>query len=187
MTPPVVLDASAALAVALGEPPRARVVSSLVRAVSDGGTVLVPDHFWLEFVNVLVKRHRWTGDAVLEAVHLFDTFEPRTVPVDRPMLLAALDLTERHRLTPYDATYLAIAAAEDAWLLTLDVELAAAAVDRAMPAEPGHRLHEPPAVYEHEVTWPRYKEAAAYLAKLRADALRDYERESPSAVPGPRR
>jgi hypothetical protein len=75
-------------------------------------------------------------------------------------------------LTAYDAAYLALARTEDADLLTLDDELALAAGDRAVPIGDDHRLHETPAVYEHQVTWPMYKEASAYLAKLRADALR---------------
>ncbi len=33
-----------------------------------------------------------------------------------------------------------------------------------------HRTAETSAPYEHEVTWPNYKEASAYLARLRADA-----------------
>jgi len=34
------------------------------------------------------------------------------------------------------------------------------------------KLSETPAVYEHDVTWPNYKGASAFLAKLRAEAAR---------------
>ena len=70
-------------------------------------------------------------------------------------------------MTPH---YLALATAHGAQLATLDRTLAAAAFD-PITFDGSHRLHETPAVYEHDVTWPRYKEASAYLAKLRAEAL----------------
>ena len=60
-------------------------------------------------------------------------------------------------------------------LATLDRALARAAGSRARflgPGDPGHRLSEPPAAYEHDVTWPNYKGASAYLSKLRAEAAR---------------
>ena len=44
-----------------------------------------------------------------------------------------------------------------------------------------YRLHDAPAVYEHDVTWPNYKEASAYLAKLRTEALAGRSRTSTEA------
>jgi hypothetical protein len=85
---------------------------------------------------------------------------------------AQVDLVERHRLIAYDAAYLALALQLDAQLLTLDLRLAAAAGPRAIPIEDGHYLAEQGRTYEHDVTWPDYRGASAFLAKLRADAAR---------------
>ena len=87
------------------------------------------------------------------------------------MLLSTLDIAERHGLTAYDATYLALAISVDGQLLTFDEALRAAAGARAIPTGHEHRTAELRPAYEHEVTWPNYKEASAYLARLRADAL----------------
>ena len=78
---------------------------------------------------------------------------------------------ERLGLTSYDAMYLAFA--DVTWRRLRD----------ARPPPPGRgrpardRLRwtitasrKLPAPYEHDVTWPKYKGASAYLAKLRAEA-----------------
>ena len=89
------------------------------------------------------------------------------------MLLSAIDFAERHSLTPYDAIYLGLAHAVDGSLMTLDIRLRAAAGERAISPDARGRLSETRASYEHDVTWPKYKGASAYLAKLRAEALRE--------------
>jgi len=167
---PLVLDASAAVAVVRREPEGEAVGRVLLSWAADGVPILVPDHFWLEVVNSLVRRHRLRGADVMEALHVLDRLGLVRVELDRPQLLFALDLAERHGLTAYDAAYLATAVSTDASLLTLDRDLAIAAGDRAVPLDGGHRLHEAPATYEHEVTWPSYRGAAAFLAELRAEA-----------------
>ena len=108
---------------------------------------------------------------MLEAVHRLDTLGLETVEPGRPLLLQAIDGIERHGLTAYDALYLVLAESINADLATFDRELVAAAGPRAIVFDEGHGLHETPAVYEHDVTWPSYKGASAYLAKLRAEAL----------------
>jgi hypothetical protein len=108
---------------------------------------------------------------VLAAVHRLDVFGLQTVEPDRPLLLQVIDRSERFRLSAYDALYLVLAESLDADLATLDLELAAAAGPRAVTFVEGHGLDETPAVYERDVTWPSYKGASAYLAKLRAEAL----------------
>jgi predicted nucleic acid-binding protein len=168
----LVVDASAVVAIVRGEPEQAdleRILTDRVRARSP---LIAPANIWLEIVNSLVRRHRLLSRQVLEAIQRIDSFGVATIDVDRSLVVLTLDLAERYGLTAYDAAYLALARTEDADLLTLDDELALAAGDRAVPIGDDHRLHETPAVYEHQVTWPMYKEASAYLAKLRADALR---------------
>jgi len=87
------------------------------------------------------------------------------------MLIQVIDRVERYALTPYDAIYLALAETMDGQLATLDRTLATAAGSRAIMFGPGLLLHDAPAVYEHEVTWPNYKGASAFLARLRAEDL----------------
>lgn len=184
MTRRLVLDASAAMTMIRSELHGEAVRRTLEGRKLAGDTISVPDHFWLEVVNSLTKRHHWEGGDVLRALHDLDTFELETMPFHRPLRLEVLDIVERFGLTAYDALYLALAMADGASLLTLDKKLGAAAGDRAVSLGDQSRLHEAPAVNEHEVTWPRYREASSYLAKLRADALRD--REVPSAISAPR-
>lgn len=167
----VVIDASVAVAVVLDEPAGLRAEQTLRGWVAGERQMFVPGHFWLEVVNTLGKARRASGQHVLAAVHRLDAFGLQTLEPDRPLLLQVIDRVERLRLSAYDAMYLVLAESLDAELATLDRELAAAAGPRAITFDDGHGLHETPAVYEHDVTWPSYKGASAYLAKLRAEAL----------------
>lgn len=170
MTATLVLDASAALAMILKEAEGPAVQRHVQRYAQSDAALLVPDHFWLEVINTMVRRRRAPMAEVLRAIHDLDELEVSTAEIDRPLLWMTLDLAERHGLTSYDAAYLALATIEDAPLLTLDHDLAVAAGDRAVSLDGGHRLHEAPAVYEHDVTWPSYARASSYLAELRARA-----------------
>lgn len=167
MTRRLVLDASAAIAIVRAEPEADAVRRTLDGWKRAGGSVLVPDIFWLEVVNALARRYRWPGADVLQAIHELDSLDLSSSPSHRPLLLTTLDLVERFGLTAYDATYLALAMASGATLLSLDRQLIKAAGDRALSLDEGHRLHETPAVYEHDVTWPSYAGASTYLAELR--------------------
>jgi len=168
---PAVIDASAANALVLDEPAGLRVEQILRDWVSSDRPILVPAHFWLEIVNVIGRPAPESGKRVLAAIHRLDLFGLQTMEIDRPLLFQVIDRVERFGLSSYDAAYLALAESVDADLLTLDRQLAAAAGHRAITVDEGHGLHEAPAVYEHDVTWPSYKGASAYLAKLRAEAL----------------
>lgn len=171
MIKPVVIDSSVALALILDEPEAAAVDRALRSWARAARALKVPSHFWLEVINRLGRDSLSSGERMLAAVHRLDTFGLETVEPDRPLLLRAIDRVERHRLTAYDAMYLALAERLDADLATFDRDLVSAAGSRAITFDEGHALHELPAAYEHDVTWPRYKEASAYLAKLRAEAL----------------
>lgn len=168
---PAVIDASAANALVLDEPAGLRVEQILRDLVSSDRPILVPAHFWLEIVNVIGRRTPESGKRVLAAIHRLDLFGLQTMEVDRPLLFQVIDRVERFGLSSYDAAYLALAESLDADLLTLDRQLAIAAGSRAITFDEWHGLHETSAVYEHGVTWPSYKGASAYLAKLRAEAL----------------
>jgi predicted nucleic acid-binding protein len=171
MRRPVVIDSSVAIALVLDEPESAAVDQALGSWTREARSMVVPSHFWLEVVNRLGRSSRASGERMLAAVHRLDTLGLETVEPGRALLLHAIDRVERHGLTAYDAMYLILAESIDADLATFDRELAAAAGPRAITFDEGHEVHETPVAYERDVTWPSYKGASAYLAKLRADAL----------------
>lgn len=168
----VVLDASAALPL-LVEETTSREVKARLRAWREADTALwVPAHFWLETSNALLVRRRRAGHGVIAGLRELDELELQTAEVDRPQLLVALDLAERHGLTAYDAAYLALAEILDASLFSADRPLLRAAARRGTPVTPAGRLAESAAPYEAigSPTWPAYREASAYLSALRARA-----------------
>jgi len=173
MRRPIVLDASAALPLVHQELESDTWRSVADRWILDRRRVVVPDHFWLEVVNSLLRRHQYTGDAVLEALHVLGDVVVESLAIDRPTLLMALDRAERFGLTAYDAAYLALAEAIDAELATMDGALAVAAGDRLVRRPGSLQLSEPRATYgdQPRATWPDYREAASYLAKLRAEVI----------------
>ena len=168
---PLIVDASIAVAIVRDEPEGPDASGILTHRSRDGGRLVVPSHFWLEVANSLITRRRWAGSKVLEGVHALDALGFETIEMDRAFLILALDASERYGLTTYDAAYLALAVSLDGSLLTLDRALRAAAGARAVQIGPA-RLSETPAVDEHDVTWPNYKGASAFLSKLRAEAAR---------------
>ena len=158
-----VVDASAMLAILLREPGSDEARDKLAAAA--GFRIVVPSHFWLELTNVLVRRYALALNPVVAVLRELDDIGLDTVEIDRPGLLLALDLMVRHGLTAYDAVYLALAEVEDAWLLTLDVRLAAAAGERSAVLGRG-RARETPAAYG-DVARPRWATHGRYLAELR--------------------
>lgn len=170
--PPVVLDSSIAIALVRNEPAATAIRAATRRWADQSRPMIVPGIFWFEVVNVLARRYRYGGLDILHAVHEIDEFGPVTIDPDRGLLLLTIDHVERFGLSSYDASYLALADSHGGDVATLDRALATAAGPRAISFDGRHRLSELPAVYEHEVTWPNYKGASAYLAKLRAEAAR---------------
>jgi predicted nucleic acid-binding protein len=165
----VVLDASAALAILRIEPSAAEVGRRMATFAGEDDAILVPDSFWLELANVLVRRHGWTTDAVVAAFEALDELGVATVTVDRPLALLGLDLMAAHRLTAYDAAYLALAEVEDAALLTLDADLAVAAGDRSV-VRGERRTSERREAYGASTRRPAWTIHAPYLAELRRRA-----------------
>jgi predicted nucleic acid-binding protein len=172
MTGDVVVDAPAALAILRNEPAGPVVLAEL--RATGRGRILVPDLFWLEVVNAMVRRHAISGPEVVEAIREMDELGLETITLARPLLLLALERSVDLDLTAYDATYLAIAEVEDAALLTLDARLATAAGPRARPVrEAGSTgIAETSAGYgrggDSPAVWPGY---GGYLAELRRQAL----------------
>jgi predicted nucleic acid-binding protein len=172
----VVLDASVAITFLLRQRGFDGVDRRIEQWLSQGVELTVPVHFWLEISNALVRRHGVTGVRLMEAIHRLDELGLETIPIDRPLLLLALDRAERLSLTSYDAAYLALAEVLDARLFSMDRALLAAAGSRGfgVDGETEHRLSEAraPNAAERRPTWPDYAGASAYLAKLRAEASR---------------
>jgi predicted nucleic acid-binding protein len=166
----LVLDASAALAILRGETGRYAVLQVL--AAPEARELLVPDHFWLEVMNVLIRRHRHSLADALDALVNLDELGLATAPIDRPLLLLVLDAMAAHGLSAYDAGYLVLAVALDADLVTLDVKLAIAAGERDVL---GTRRRA--AVSDERTAYGSTNPVAAwagfgsYLAKLRAEAI----------------
>ena len=170
LRPPIILDSSVAIAIVRNEPGAEALRVAVDQWTVLGRPLLVPSIFWLEVVNALARRHRYRGLDVLHAVHELDELTITTVESDRAQVLKTIDLVERFGLTAYDASYLAVAHLYGGDIATLDLELVRAAGTRAIVLDGRRRLSEASAPYEHDVTWPNYKGASAYLATLRAEA-----------------
>lgn len=173
--PIVVIDASVAIARLRTEEHTPQILGAFRDWSRAGTRLVVARSFWWEVVNALAIGHGYSGDRVLEAIHELEILGIESRDPDRGQLLLAISAIERFRLTAYDAQYLVLAETIVAPLATLDRALARAAGSLALylgPGDRGYRLSETSAPYEHDVTWPNYKGASAYLAKLRAEAAR---------------
>lgn len=178
MTSPVVIDASAALALILSERGSKLVRGRLTSWQRSAVDVYVPAHFWLEVANSLIRRHGHSTSVAFEAVHRLEGFGLLTADIDRPLVLLALDRAGQHGLSMYDAAYLALAHTLDGRLFSADRRLLAAAGPRAIPLPAAdRRLSEPAVPYgdAHDASWPLYRGASAFLAKLRAEARKPVE------------
>lgn len=186
-TPPVVVDASGPLAWLLDQDERPIFVLGLRRWASRGVRLLVPEHFWLEITNPLIRRHGWSTAEVAAGLRELDALTLQVVTPDRPLLLLATELAERHGLTTYDAMYGALAEVTGATLATFDRELR-----RAFPSqlEPGFGeapplgVHEAPAPYRTErpdrpAGWTDWSEIGSYLGVLRRRAIAEAEGRRP--------
>jgi predicted nucleic acid-binding protein len=169
---PIVVDASAAVAPLRDEPTAPEVSRILGAAAATSTRRLVPRVFWLEVVNVLARRYHYSSAELMQAVADLDELGFETVDQGRPELLLVMDLVERHGLTAYDATYLALAHTTDARLLTADRRLAEAAGRRAiLLGGGGDAIAEEPVEYA-EPSWVTWPSAAAYLEAARQRVYR---------------
>lgn len=171
MAGPVVVDASLALAWVLEEPQpdwARRLRESAKRLLVD---IRVPTAFWLEVGNILVRQPGMTHDRMLEGLVRLESLGISDVELDRPMRLRSLELAYRHRLTTYDAVYLALAVDLDAQLATLDAELGRAASGHGLRYGDEHPVaaHEPTPTYGSAQAPDPVSLAAigAYIARFR--------------------
>ncbi|HTZ68831.1 MAG TPA: type II toxin-antitoxin system VapC family toxin [Roseiarcus sp.] len=123
-----VVDASAVVAVLFNELTREETVARLRAA-----TLWAPSLLGFEVASACLKKIRAAPaerQALLEAFSFLDALSISPVTVD---LDAAIILAERTKLTLYDASYLWLARALGAELVTLDDKLARAEEDFRRP------------------------------------------------------
>ena len=128
----LILDASVAAAWVLDDEHEPRADAALARLEDLGG--LVPPLWHLEVRNVLLtaeRRGRIAADLVND--RLADLAELPIQTAAEPDLDQVLALARAHRLSVYDAVYLALARRHDAPLATLDTALASAAKASDLP------------------------------------------------------
>jgi len=182
--PPVILDASGPLARLLREPERPLMVEATRVWVAAGRRILVPDHFWLEIANPLLRRHRWTIEQVLAALRDIDALQAQTITADRPLLLLAVDLAERHRLSMYDAMYAALVQVTGGTLATFDRALREAFPELLEPGFgeiPPRRVNDARVAYadDRRVPGVDWSEIGSYLGVLRRRAREELDAPAP--------
>lgn len=170
----VVVDASVALAYLRREVGSALARDAILGWSASSTELLVPSHFWIEVTHVL-GRHRGfdPADVVADYVNL-DHLGLKTIELDRPLLLLALDQMASSALSAYDAVYLALALSTQSKLATLDRRLAEAAGPAGLLIGPPG-ISEARAHYQAErpdyTGWTHTAEVGAHIAELRKKAL----------------
>jgi len=114
----VLLDASAIMAIILGDPSSAKVVKMTVNTV-----IISPEVISFEIGNALVnllKRKKILKEEILEAYKVFASIPIRSVKVD---IEKALKISCEYKISAYDAYYLETALRLKLPLLTFDEQM----------------------------------------------------------------
>lgn len=128
---PVVMDASIAVDLALGE--GSDLPTALRRWIVEDRMLLAPAAYWAEVGHALLRRSGWDSIEALRRMGPLEATGIETADRGAPGVRMALTLAERHRLSVYDATYLWLAIDVDGELATLDRALARAAEAEGVP------------------------------------------------------
>ena len=128
---PVVIDASVAVDLAIGE--RVETPDTVRAWIVEGRMLLAPATAWTEIGHAILRR--LDGDAIRATRRLEQVEATGLETADRGPagVRSAMLLAERHRLSVYDATYLWLAIDVDGELATHDRELARAALAEGVP------------------------------------------------------
>ena len=106
-------------------------VSNFFESLTKKDIVLVPSLWWYEITNVLVvtvRRGRLNHAQMIEIIKLFDEFEITTKEVFSFLQVKNIfEIAQMYKLSAYDASYLNLAVAEKACLVSLDRNLLKAA------------------------------------------------------------
>lgn len=123
---PVVVDASVAVDLAIGE--REETPDAVRAWIAEGRMLLAPAAAWTEIGHAILRR--LDGDAIRATRRLEQVEAAGLQTADRGPagVRAAMVLAERHGLAVYDASYLWLAIDVDGALATHDRELARAAL-----------------------------------------------------------
>lgn len=127
----LVLDASFALAWLGRERPGPAVDEFDARLAANQAELHAPELFVLETGNALWKSVRRRARTIEEAVAMFESVRelPLNLHRHRDLALDAFDLSLRHEISVYDASYVALALREVLPLFTADKRLAGAVED----------------------------------------------------------
>lgn len=128
---PVIVDASVAVDLAVGERPETP--DAFSGWITQGRMLLAPAIAWTEIGHAILRR--LDGDAIRASRRLARVHATGLEVADRGVtgVALAMALAERHRLSVYDATYLWLAIDVDGELATFDRALAKAATAEGVP------------------------------------------------------
>jgi predicted nucleic acid-binding protein len=120
-----VVDASAVVALLFNELTQEKIVARL-----RGASLHAPDLLEFEVANACLKKMRSSPDERQMLLQAFSLLNALSIVLERVNLAEAIALAERTKLSLYDASYLWLARALGAELVTLDGKLARA--DKAL-------------------------------------------------------
>ena len=126
MSDPIVIDASVALAWALGEQYGVHAWRLVDDALAAHQAIVVPPIFHAEATNAIFQRHRRDGLSMLEASRVLDQILAQDVRIVAPLNLYrdALALAHRFKLSAaYDSQYLAATLMVNGQFWTADARL----------------------------------------------------------------
>ena len=128
MIQPIILDASVAAKwfVLPGEPYEAQAIDLLQRQLRGEIQFFVPDLFWAEIGNVLLKatrRNRCTPDQAEQSIRLVRKQDLTTFPCVE-YLEQSFSIARQFGCSFYDSIYVALAVESNATLITADEKLA---------------------------------------------------------------
>jgi predicted nucleic acid-binding protein len=119
-----VVDASVVLAWLLRDPVPHASQQILGDHVSGRDPAVAPELLWYEVANVLARGADLGAAAASEGYARFESLEVESYGLGPAEYQQALQLALRHRLTVYDASYLALAQALGVRFVTADRKLA---------------------------------------------------------------
>jgi predicted nucleic acid-binding protein len=126
-----VLDASVAITWVLRDEdhPMADLAFQYIQADS----VVVPSIWWYEIWNVLIMNERRNRISPEDSAKFIRDLSQFSIGVDFPGGTHLMDLSRKHKISAYDAAYLASAQSNRLPLATLDRSLQAAASAEGIP------------------------------------------------------
>ena len=121
-----VIDTSALIRLFIPDGPIPEGLEKFLRGVERGNHIAIaPELLLVESANVLDRKRKTDEISKTESAHLLN--DVLSMPIryfsHGPLIPAAFDLALEHKLTLYDAVYLALASAHGAILFSADVNM----------------------------------------------------------------